>query len=84
MFLSSLSKFYRRVCSFQHISYISCKSSAKANDTSKGEVTTTSTSVVLKDLLPYSCYSIEVAAYIVQYGRAAVITECTILLGKLF
>jgi len=51
---------------------------------SKGEYTTNSTSVVLNNLLPYSWYSVEVAAYTVQFGRAAVITGNTLWLGKLF
>ena len=51
---------------------------------SKGEATTNSKSVVLNNLLPYSSYIVEVAAYTVQYGRAAVITGHTMLLGKLF
>jgi len=83
LFLSSLSVLYRHVYSFQHISYIPC-SYAKSNDTSKGELTTSNTSVVLNDLLPYSQYIVEVAAYTVQYGRAAVIGGYTLGLGKLF
>jgi hypothetical protein len=65
------------------MSYISC-SDGKSNDTSKGEATTNSTSVVLSNLLPYSWYSVQVAAYTVQYGSAAVTTEHTMSLGKLF
>jgi len=79
-----LSIFDRHFYSFQHTNYISCRYASKSNDTSQGEVTTNSASVVLKDLLPYSSYSVEVAAYTVQYGRAAVITGHTMLLGKLF
>jgi hypothetical protein len=81
--LSSLSIFYRHDYSFQHISYISC-GYRNSNATSKGEVTTSNTSVVLNDLLPYSWYSVEVAAYTVEYGRAAVIEGKTEWLGKLF
>jgi len=51
---------------------------------SKGEATTNSTSVVLNNLLPYSWYRVEVAAYTVQFGRATVTTEYTAWLGKLF
>jgi hypothetical protein len=83
LFLSSLSILYRHVYSFQHKNYISCRY-ANSNDTSKGELTTYRTSVVLNDLLPYSWYSVEVAAYTVLFGRAAVIKEHTVCLGKLF
>jgi hypothetical protein len=61
-----------------------CTSASKSNDTSKGNVTTNSTSVVLKDLLPYSWYGVEVAAYTIEYGTAALITGQTLALGKLF
>jgi hypothetical protein len=79
-----LSIFNRHFYSFQHTNYISCRIANKSNDTSKGEVTTNSASVVLNDLLPYSWYIVEVAAYTVRYGRAAVITVHTMSLGKLF
>jgi hypothetical protein len=70
--------------SFQHSNYVSCKYVNKPNDISKGEVNTTDTSVVLTDLLPYSWYNIEVAAYTVEYGRAENVTGQTMELGKLF
>ena len=76
--------FYRHYYSFQHISYISCGYANKSSDSSKGEVTTHNTSVVLNDLLPYSLYNVEVSAYTVQYGRAANVTGHTMELGKLF
>ena len=82
-FLSSLSIFYRYAYSFQHSNYISCIY-PKSNNTSKGELTTNSTSVVLNDLLPCSLYSVEVAACTVQYGRATVKLGNTLCLGKLF
>ena len=70
--------------SFQHDNYIPCTNINKSNDTSKGEVITNNTSVVLKDLLPYSWYNVEVAAYNVEYGRATEISVHTQELGKLF
>jgi len=51
---------------------------------SKGEATTNSTSVILNNLLPYSWYRVEVAAYTVQFGRAAVVYGYTMWSGKLF
>jgi hypothetical protein len=82
--LSSLPTFDKYSYSFQHSNYVSCESANKSNDTSKGEVTTTDTSVVLTDLLPYSWYNVEVAAYTVEYGRAENVTAQTMELGKLF
>jgi hypothetical protein len=76
--------FYRHFYSFQHISYISCRYANKSSESSKGEVTTNNASVELHDLLPYSWYSVEVAAYTVQYGRAVNVTGHTMELGKLF
>ena len=76
--------FDRYSYSFQHSDYVSCRYEKKSNDTSKGEVTTNNTSVLLKDLLPYSWYYVQVAAYTVDYGRAADVNGCTMELGKLF
>lgn len=70
--------------SFQHSNYVSCRYGKKSNNASMGEVTTKNTSVVLKDLLPYSWYNVEVAAYTIEYGRAANVIERTMELGKLF
>jgi hypothetical protein len=70
--------------SFQHNNYTSCTYKYKSNDTSRGEVITNNTSVILNDLLPYSWYNVEVAAYTVEYGRAVKTSAHTQELGKLF
>jgi hypothetical protein len=80
----SLSVFDRYSYSFQHSNYISCIFVTKSNNSSKGGVTTKKTSVILKDLLPYSWYNVEVTAYTVEYGRAENKTGHTKELGKLF
>jgi hypothetical protein len=63
---------------------MSCKGVNKSNDASKGQVTTNETLVVLKNLLPYSNYSVMVAAYTVEYGTDAEITGHTLELGNVF
>jgi hypothetical protein len=70
--------------SFQHINYMCCYNGSKSNDTSKGELMAYDTSVLLRDLLCYSWYSVVVTAYTVGCGPDANKTERTLELGNVF
>jgi hypothetical protein len=83
LLLPSLSILYK-LYFFQHSKYLSCKEVNKSNNASEGQVTTNETSVLLKNLLPYSYYSVMVAAHTIEYGTDAKITGHTPELGNVF
>jgi hypothetical protein len=61
-----------------------CNDGNKSNGTSKGEVTANDTSVLLRDLLPYSWYTVIVAACTVKCGRDVNKTGHTWEIGNVF
>jgi hypothetical protein len=61
-----------------------CNDGNNSDGTSKGEVIAYDTSVLLRDLLPYSWYSVMVAACTVECGRNANETGHTLQIGNVF
>jgi hypothetical protein len=61
-----------------------CNDGNKSNGTSKGEVIAYDTSLLLRDLLPYSWYTVMVAACTVGCSRDANKTGHTLEIGNVF